>query len=291
MSNRILVAFMVVALLVLLVWSTLFTVKEQEQAIKLRFGQIVGEGYEPGLHVKVPFIDTIVKFEDRILTLDNQPEEFLTSELKYLQVDFFVKWRIADVGLFYRSTQGSMLTAANRLQIIIKNWMKEELSRRTIRNIVAAERSDLFGDLLVSAGAQSKELGISLIDVRVKRVDLPDDVRDSAYRRMSEERKRTANQLRAEGFEAAEAIRADAERERTVILAEAYRDAERLRGQGDARSAEIYAGAFEKNPEFYAFYRSMQAYKASIGRRQDVLILSPDSSFFRYLGEPGGKPQ
>ena len=126
MSNRILVAFMVVALLVLLVWSTLFTVKEQEQAIKLRFGQIVGEGYEPGLHVKVPFIDTIVKFEDRILTLDNQPEEFLTSELKYLQVDFFVKWRIADVGLFYRSTQGSMLTAANRLQIIIKNWMKKQ---------------------------------------------------------------------------------------------------------------------------------------------------------------------
>jgi len=278
----------VVALGALLVKMTVFTVDEREYAIKFRFGEIVQSDFEPGLHFKIPFVNEIIKFPDRILTYSESQERFLTGEKKNLIVDYFITWRITDPGQYYRSARGDQIFAQLRLSSIIREGIKAEFSRRTVQEVVSAERSEIMAQMLVQAKLSAPELGIEVIDVRVMSIELSDEVSDSVYARMQQERFRVASQLRAEGSEDAERIRAEADRQRTVILAEAYRDAEIMRGEGDAVAAETYANAYTQNAEFYAFYRSMEAYRASIGGERDILVLSPNSDFFRFLQEQSG---
>ncbi|MED5534538.1 MAG: protease modulator HflC [Pseudomonadota bacterium] len=280
-----------VLLIVTAVQMTLFTVDEREHVLKFRFGEIVKADYEPGLHFKIPFVNNVTRYPDRILTYEESEERFLTGEQKNLIVDYFITWRITDPAQYYRSARGDELFAEQRLSAIIREGIKAEFSRRTVQEVVAAERSELMNQMLVTAANQTPALGIEVVDVRVMRIELSDEVSGSVFSRMQQERGRVAAQLRAEGEEEAERIRADADRRRTVLLAEAYRDAERMRGEGDALAAETYANAYTQNPEFYSFYRSMAAYRASIGGQQDVLVLSPDSEFFQYLqNEMGDTP-
>ena len=268
---------------VTLIRMSLFTVDEREHAVKFQFGEIVRSDYAPGLYFKIPFVNTISKYPDRILNYGESQEPFLTGEKKNLLVDYFITWRIADPAQYYRSARGDELFAQQRLSAIIREGIKAEFSQRTVVEVVSAERSEIMSEMLVTAAQGAPELGLEVIDVRVMRIELSDEVSDSVYARMQQERARVAAQLRAEGSEDSERIRADADRQRTVILAEAYRDAEIMRGEGDARAAEIYANAYNENPGFYAFYRSMQAYRSSIGGQQDVLVLSPDSDFFQFM--------
>lgn len=270
------------ALLIVAINFTLFTVDERDLAIKFRFGEILTTDLEPGLHFKLP-IDTVQKHPRRILTIINPQERFLTSDAKNLDVDFFVKFRITDVGQFYRATGGREQAAAQRLLEIVKDGIRAEFARRTVIEVVSAERRDLMRRMMERAMTSGQELGVEVVDVRVKRIEFPDDVSDSIYSRMRQERARVASELRAEGAELAEQIRADADRQRTVILAQAFRDAERVRGEGDAQASQIYAQAYNKDPEFYSFYRSIQAYRASIGKESDLLVLDSESDFFRYL--------
>ena len=270
-------------LIVTAVRMTVFTVDEREHVIKFRFGEIVKADYQPGLHFKIPFVNNIARYPDRILTYEESEERFLTGEKKNLIVDYFVTWRITDPAQYYRSARGDEDFAAQRLSAIIREGIKAEFSQRTVQEVVAAERSEIMNQMLVTASTQAPALGLEVVDVRVMRIELSDEVSGSVFSRMQQERGRVAAQLRAEGEEEAERIRANADRERTIILAEAYRDAERIRGEGDAVAAETYANAYSQNPEFYAFYRSMSAYRQSIGGQQDVLVLSPDSEFFQFL--------
>ena len=270
------------------IWLTVFTVDEREHVIKFRFGEIVKSDYQPGLHFKIPFVNNIRKYPDRVLTYEESQERFLTGEKKNLIVDYFITWRIADPAQYYRAAGGDARFATERLSAIIREGIKAEFSRRTVQEVVAAERSELMERMLVQAARQAPELGLEVVDVRVMRIELSDEVSGSVFARMQQERGRVAAQLRAEGAEESERIRADADRQSTVILAEAYRDAERIRGDGDAKAAEIYANAYTQNPNFYSFYRSMSAYRASIGMEQDVLVLSPDSEFFQFLQEQMG---
>jgi membrane protease subunit HflC len=288
MSPRFNLILVFVVLGVTLVRTTVFTVDEREHAIKFRFGEIVQADYEPGLHFKIPFVNTIQKYPDRVLTYRESQERFLTGEKKNLIVDYFITWRISDPGQYFRSVRGDELFAQQRLSAIIREGIKAEFSRRTVVEVVSAERSEIMAQMLVQAKQRAPELGVEVVDVRVMRIELSDEVSDSVYARMQQERARVAAQLRAEGSEESERIRADADRQRTIILAEANRDAEIMRGEGDARAAQTYANAYTENPEFYAFYRSMQAYRESIGRAQDVLVLSPDSDFFQFLQQQTG---
>jgi membrane protease subunit HflC len=268
---------------------SVFVVHEREQAIKFRFGEIINADLKPGLHFKVPFINNVIKFSDQILTLDNRPERFLTGERKFVLVDFFVKWRISDVTGFYIATGGDELIASQRLFAIITDSLRKEFARRTIQEVVAGERAELMDGMMARARVVAAELGITIVDIRVKRIDLPDEVSGSVFERMRQERVRIAKQFRAEGAEMSVKIRAEADRLRTVMLAEAYRDAQVTRGEGDAEAAAIYAKAYQKNPEFYSFYRSLQAYRKSLGLQQDLLLIKPDSEFFRYLKSADGK--
>ena len=288
MRSRLNMFLVVAALGLLLVKMTVFTVDEREHAVKFRFGEIVQSDFEPGLHFKIPFVNEIIKYPDRILTYSESQERFLTGEKKNLIVDYFITWRITDPGQYYRSARGDQIFAQLRLSSIIREGIKAEFSRRTVQEVVSAERSEIMAQMLVQAKLSAPELGIEVIDVRVMSIELSDEVSDSVYARMQQERFRVASQLRAEGSEDAERIRAEADRQRTVILAEAYRDAEIMRGEGDAVAAETYANAYTQNAEFYAFYRSMEAYRASIGGEQDILVLSPNSDFFRFLQEQSG---
>ncbi len=288
MNNARLFPVLLVVLALITGAMAFFTVDERDLVLKRRFGEIIASDFEPGLHFKVPFIDKVLKFEDRILTLDNPSERFLTVEKKNLEVDFFVKWEITDTEKFYLSTSGNESIASQRLLEIIKDSIRAEFARRTVVEVVSAERTVLLDDMIRSARDSATELGINVVDVRVKRIDLPQQVSGSVYDRMREERQRIASQLRAEGAEAAEQIRAEADRERTVTLAEAYRDAEKLRGDGDASAADIYAQAYEQNREFYAFHRSLQAYRKALGSG-DLLVLQPDSEFFKYLNSQAGQ--
>ncbi len=265
---------------------SLFTVDEREYAIKLQFGEIIRTDYEPGLHVKIPFVNNVIKYDDRILTRNNPNEKFLTQEKKNLEVDFYVKWRITDPGQYYRSVGGDELIATNRLIEIIKDGIRSEFAKRTVQEVVTADRREIMDDMMEKASLTASELGIEVVDVRVKRLDLPDEVSDSVFNRMRQERARTAAQLRAEGAEEAERIRSSADKDRTVLLAEAYRESEEIRGLGDAESAAIYAAAYERDPEFYAFHRSMEAYRRSLGGDGDIFVLAPDSDYFRYLNDP-----
>jgi membrane protease subunit HflC len=285
--DRRLPVIVAVAILVVSGFASLFTVSETQLAIRQQFGAIVGSDYAPGLHVRWPFVDNVVKFERRIVTQNYQSETFLTSENKGLIVDFYIKWRIADPANYFRATQGSEESAGLRLAEVVKNGIKAVVAQRTLAQIVAAERSAFTGDMFEQASASSaRELGIRLVDVRVQRIDLVDEVSGSVYQRMQESFNVRAKQLRAEGSGEAEKIRAEADRQRTEILANAARDAQRLRGEGDGAAAVIYARAYGKNPEFAAFYQSLQAYRDSIGREGDVLVINPDSEFYKYLRSP-----
>ncbi len=289
MPPRALASVAIVAAALFLATSSVFIVKETELAMKLRFGEIVRSDYKPGLHFLIPFVNKVRKFEKRIITQNHPAETFLTSEGKILNVDFYVKWRIEDVVAYYRSTGGVEENAAQRLGEIVKDSIKSVITRLTIQQIVAAERAAVTVDLLEDLGRGVEQLGIKLVDVRVRRIDLPDDVTDSVYRRMEQAFKAQAAKLRAEGQATAEAMRAGADRERTEILAVAQRDAQRVRGEGDSKATDIYAGTFGRNPEFYRFYRSLLAYRTSLGRDTDVLVISPDSEFFRYLERADGR--
>jgi membrane protease subunit HflC len=283
--NLLLIAAVIVAIAVRM---SLFSVDEREHALKLQFGEIIKADYEPGLHFKVPFVNTITRYPNRILNYEQSEERFLTGEKKNLIVDYFVTWRIVDPAQYYRAVGGDETRAWERLSAIVKEGIKAAISRRTVQQVVSAERAELMEQMLVQAQERSPELGIEVVDVRVKRIDLSEEVSESVYLRMRQERQRVASQLRAEGEEEYTRIRADADRQRTIILAEAYRDAERIRGAGDARAADIYAQAYSRDPEFYSFYRSMQAYREAIGREQDVLVLAPDSEFFQFLQSRSG---
>jgi membrane protease subunit HflC len=264
-----------------------FTVSETEIAIKLRLGQVVRADYEPGLHWKIPAVHTIRKFPKRILTISDRPERVFTAENEALEVDFFVKWRIVDPVRFYTSTGGSAIIGDDRLSEIIKNSVVTEFGKRTVTEAISAGRAELMRDMLETAAATAEDLGVDLIDFRVKQVEFMEDVRNSVYQRMAAERKRIAAERRAEGSALAVEKRASADRERTVILADAYRDSQKIRGVGDATAAGIYAKAYNKDPEFYAFYRSINAYRKSMGK-DDLLILDPNNDFFRYLNESDG---
>jgi membrane protease subunit HflC len=270
-----------------LLMSAVFQVQETELAIKFRFGEIVKADYEPGLHFMIPVVNTVRKFDRRVLTRNYPAEQFLTSEGKMLNVDFYVKWRVSDVGQYYQATGGDEEAGAARLAEVVKDGLKGVIAKRTIQQVVAAERADFIGDILQFAGQSVAQLGLTLVDVRVKRIDLPTNVSESVFNRMRQDFLRVASQLRAEGDEQSQRIRAEAERERTEALAIGNRDAEKIRGEGDARAAETYARMYQRYPEFYSFHRSLQAYRRAIGQPNDVLVIAPDGEFFQYMKQSG----
>jgi modulator of FtsH protease HflC len=286
MPSRAFPIIFVAGLLVILAVTSLFTVGEAQLAIRTQFGAIVAVNYQPGLHAKWPW-DEIEIFERRILSQTYQGETFLTNDNRGLIVDFYVKWRIKDAPVYFQATGGREDIAGDRLAEIVKDGIKSVVAQRNLQQIVAAERAAVTGDMLVRANEGVNALGIDLIDVRVQRIDLPEDVSSRVYESMKQNFAKIAATLRAEGSSTAVQIRAKAERERTEILSSAERDALRVRGQADAQAAQIYARAYERNPEFYAFYRSLQAYERSLGREGDVLVVTPDSEFFKYLKSPG----
>ncbi len=263
--------------------SSVFTVKETEKAIKFRLGEVIRSDFEPGLHFKVPFINNVKKFDSRLLTLDSKPERFLTSEKKNVIVDSFVKWKVADVKTFYTAVAGDIRQANIRLDQIIKDAFRSEFSKRTITQLVSTDRSAIQSALIERSSALASRLGIDVIDVQVKRIELPGDVTDSVYQRMETERERVAKAFRSRGKEEAERIKADADKQREIILANAFRDAEILRGNGDAVAADIYAKAYGKDVEFFSFYRSMNAYKNTFKSSGDMLVMDPDSEYFKYF--------
>ncbi len=280
----------VISGLIMLVISCTYTVAEYQRAILLQLGEIKEADIEPGLHFKLPMINTVTHFDARIQTLDAKPERYLTSEKKNVEVDAFIKWKIADVARFYTATGGGNVQRANLLlSQIIKDGLRDEFGKRTIQEVISGERSQVMEAISAKASKQAEEIGINVVQVRIKRIDLPADISDSVYRRMEAERRRVANELRSQGAEAGERIRAEADRERTILLAESFRDAEQLRGEGDAKASEIYANAYTKNPEFYSFYRSLDAYTKSFASKDDLLVIDPRSDFFRYLMSSTGK--
>jgi membrane protease subunit HflC len=269
----------------LLALSSLFVVRQHELAIKFEFGEVVRADYEPGLHFRVPFMHTVRKFDQRVLTFISRPEQFLTNEQKSVTVDFFVKWRIADVANYYRATSGGDETiAASRLQEIVRAGLKNEINKRNLQDLVSAERTEVMGVITRDANALVATLGVELVDVRLMQIEFPDQAVGSVYARMRSERQQVATKLRAEGGEQAEKLRAQADRESTVLVAEAYREAEKLKGEGDGQAAAIYARAYGRDAEFFAFYRSLEAYRRGFGDGRSVLVLDPDSEFFRYFG-------
>ncbi len=281
--------FVLVGLAIVVAGLSLFTVNERELAIKLRVGEVVESDYEPGLQWKIPIIENVRKFPKRILTISDRPERIFTAENEALEVDYFVKYRIIDPVRFYTSTGGYMDVAERRLGEIVQNAVVTEFGKRTVSEAISVGRAELMRDLLTTAAPAAEDLGVHLIDFRVKKVEFMLDVRNSVYLQMEAERARIAAERRAEGRASAERKRAGADRQVTIILANAYRDSEILRGEGDASAAEIYAKAYTKDAEFYAFYRSINAYKRSIGRPGDLLVLDPNNEFFRYLNQSDGK--
>jgi len=287
MSGKILLVLLLIAAIV--VSMSIFTVDERERAINLQLGEVVRFDYEPGLHFKLPLIQEIIKFDERIQNLDSDPELYLTLEKKNVKVDSFVKWRIKDVVRYYTSTGGSPARASNRLSAVIQKSLKDEFGKRTIQQVVSGERTEIMDKLVLSAKNQAQELGIEIIDVRIKRIDLPEEVSASVYARMAAEREQVAKKFRSEGEEQGKRIRAEADREREVILAEAQRDAQKIKGDGDGRATEIYANAFSKDEEFYALYRSLGAYRNTFNSPSDVLLIEPNTQFFKYF--KGAEPK
>ncbi|ACL71991.1 protease modulator HflC [Thioalkalivibrio sulfidiphilus] len=275
----------------IIVGMSTYTVDERERVILFSLGEIKALDLEPGLHFKFPLVNNVRKFDSRVLTLDIPPDRFLTSEAKNVIVDFYAKWRIDDVGQFFRSTRGNERNAEDRLAQILRDGMRNEFARYTLEQVVSGERLTIMGAVRQQALDTARELGVVLVDVRIRRMDLPDEVSESVYERMRAERQRVAQDFRARGREEAERIRARADRERTVILADAYRESEQLRGEGDARAAETYARAFGEDEEFFSFYRSLIAYRSTMTGDNTMFVIEPDSDFFRYFGSPIGAPR
>lgn len=269
---------------------SLFTVDQRQHALVFQLGEVKGQISEPGLHLKIPLIQNVRYFDKRILTLDtSEPERFITSEKKNVLVDLFVKWRIVDPKLYYISVGGDETRAKTRLEQTVNAGLREEFGKRTVHEVVSGERDKIMDEMRNKADLDARKIGVQIVDVRLKRVDLPAEVSESVYRRMEAERKRVANELRSQGGAEAEKIKADADKQREVILAEAYRDAQKIKGEGDAKASAIYAQAFGQSPEFYAFYRSLEAYRGTFRSKSDVMVIEPNSDFFKYLKSAGGR--
>ena len=287
MSNRTLVAAVVVLVLVILAWSSIYILPETQRGVLLQFGRVVNPDLQPGLHFKIPYVNRVHRFDGRLQTLETTSQRFLTQEKKALMVNAYAKWRVADAELFYRATSGQAQIAGERLSRRLEAGLRDQFGRRSLHEVVSGQRDALMADLTAQLDVMARrELGIQVLDVRVRGIDLPKEVNRSVFDRVSSEREREAREHRAKGKELAEGIRADADRQRRVLLAEAYRQAEEIRGQGDAKAASIYAAAYALDPEFFSFYRSMQAYQDSLASKRDLLVLDPHSNFFRYLNNP-----
>jgi len=282
MKNLIL---LLIAVLAIIAGNSAFVVRENERAVLLQFGRVLRSDYVPGLHWKLPLLQNVRKFERRIVTLDKEPQRYLTSERKDVLVDFFVKWRIKDAAIFNTASSGDERLAESRLDSTTRNALGKEIVKRSLQEVVSDQRSELMVELRDNISEAVEELGIEVVDLRVMRIDLPDEVSQKVFDRMTSERKAVANRLRSQGTEAAEKIRANAERDAQIAMAEAQRDAQELRGAGDAESARIYADAFNRDAEFYAFWRSLEAYRAAFTEPGSVLVLDPKSEFFQYFGE------
>jgi modulator of FtsH protease HflC len=277
-------------IILVLASSMLYTVDQRENAIVFQLGEVVSIKKDPGLYFKLPMVQNVRLFDTRIVTLDAaEPERFITSEKKNVLVDSFVKWRILDVEKFYVSVAGDEDRAQTRLHQTINDGLRAEFGKRTVHEVVSGQRDEIMDILRTKADQDARKIGVQVLDVRLKRVELPQEVNRAVYSRMEAERKRVANELRSTGAAAAEKIRADADRQHQIIVADAYRDAQRIKGEGDSRATAIYGAAFSKNPEFYSFYRSMEAYKQSFNNRSDVLVIAPNSAFFKYMNRGAGK--
>lgn len=286
MGNKSLIALIGAVVLALVAWSSFYIVAQTERAVLLQFGRIVEADVKPGLHVKIPYVNQVRKFDARLLTLDSPTQRFLTQEKKAVMVDAYAKWRVADAERFYTATSGLKQIADERLSRRLEAGLRDQFGKRTLHEVVSGERDGLMADITRSLNTMaSKELGIEVLDVRVKAIDLPKEVNRSVFERMSTEREREAREHRAKGSELAEGIRADADRQRRVLLAEAYREAEEARGDGDAQAAAIYSKAYGQDQEFYAFYRSLKAYRESFSSKSDVMVLDPSSEFFQFLNK------
>ena len=288
MSSRInlLGAVLVTALVVLAM--SMFTVDQRQFAVVFQLGEVKRAISEPGLYFKVPMVQNVRYFEKRIITLDNaEPERFITSEKKNVLVDSYIKWRIVDPKLYYISVSGDESRAKTRLNQTVNAGLREEFGKRTVHDVVSGERDKIMEQMREKADSDARKIGVQIVDVRVKRVELPTEVSDAVYRRMEAERKRVANELRSEGSAEAEKIRADADRQREIIIAEAYRDAQKIKGEGDAKATSTYAQAFGQNTEFYAFYRSLEAYRGSFRNKGDILVVEPNYEFFKYMKSTG----
>lgn len=284
MANKALLVVLIGALV--LGSMSVFQVHETEKALKMQLGRVERDDYKPGLHFKLPIVETVVKLDGRVQTLDAEPQQYLTSEKKNVIVDSFVKWRIKEVSRYYTSVSGSPQRANDRLSVVVQKLLKDEFGRRTIQQVVSGQRGEIMDKLLASLQQQGDNLGITVIDARIKRVDLPNSVSQSVFLRMASERKEVARLFRSEGEERARQIRAEAERQAEIIVAEAERDAQKLRGDGDGQATEIYARAFGQDPEFYSFYRSLEAYRTTFNNPSDILLLQPNSDFFKYFKGP-----
>ena len=270
--------------------NTIYVISEVERGVKTLFGEIIEVDISPGLHVKMPFVDVVRRFDARILTVDAEPASFFTIEKKRLIVDSYAKWKIANVETYYKATNGVERTAANRLAKRVNDGLRNQFGSRTLREVVSGERDLLMKNITEDLNSSVREeLGIEIVDIRVKRIDLPSEVSNQVFRRMTAERDKEAQELRSTGKEKAERIRASADRERTIELANAYRDSEELRGEGDAEAASVYADAYQQDPEFYAFIRSLNAYKSAFSNKGDILLVEPDSDFFKYLNNQDAK--
>jgi len=280
--------FGILIALLLLASSTIFIVDQRQKAIVFQLGEVVRVMTEPGLYFKIPMVQNVRFFDSRILTMDaEEPDRYITSEKKNVLVDLFVKWRIIDVKQYYISVQGDEEMAKIRLAQTVNASLRDEFGMRTVHEVISGERDQIMNIMRQKADADARKIGVEVVDVRLKRVDLPAEVSESVYRRMQAERTRVANELRSTGAADSEKIRADADRQREVILAKAYRNAQQIKGAGDAEAANIYAEAFQRNPEFYAFYRSLEAYKQSFRNKGDMMVLEPTSEFFKYMKNPG----
>ncbi|WAH58272.1 protease modulator HflC [Pseudomonas silvicola] len=284
MGNKSLIALIVGVVLAIVAWNSFYIVSQTERAVMLRFGRVVQADVPPGLHVKVPYVNQVRKFDARLMTLDAPTQRFLTLEKKAVMVDAYAKWRVKDAERFYTATSGMKQIADDRLSRRLESGLRDQFGKRTLHEVVSGQRDELMAGITESLNKMANdELGIEVIDVRVKAIDLPKEVNKSVFDRMSTEREREAREHRAKGNELAEGIRADADRQRRVLLAEAYRESEEARGDGDAQAAAIYAKAYGQDQEFYSFYRSLQAYRQSFSNKSDVLVLDPSSDFFRYM--------
>lgn len=265
--------------------SALYTIQEGNTALVFKFGEIIEADLKPGLHIKIPFVNNVKKFDVRLQTLDAAPERYLTSEKKNLNVDSFVKWKIVDAKKFYTTMNGDIRLANLRLGQIVKDALRAEFGTRTVQEVISQDRTLIVSDIKKNTKSAVSSFGIDIVDVQIKRVDLPQDINETVYRRMAAERNRVANDLRSQGSEAAERIRADADRQRTVISSDAFRDAEKIRGEADGKTTEIYAEAYSKDAEFYSFYQSLNSYQTAFNQKSDIMVIDPESDFFKYFNK------